>query len=64
MSLNFKNIIGASLLTIAVLGGTATYLGNSLTSAPAHHVLVGEVTELSPAGARHADVVVTEGRAS
>jgi hypothetical protein len=65
MTSNFKKIVGASLLTMAVLGGTATYLTNSL-KAPATATVAydGLTTEQSPTGERHAEVIVTEGQAS
>jgi hypothetical protein len=65
MSTNLKKVLGASLLTLAVVGGTATYLGNSLRAMPVKYSLDGYTTEISQQQpARHAEVIVTEGRAS
>jgi hypothetical protein len=65
MTSNFKKIAGASLLTLAVLGGAATYLVNSLNPPRATTVAYeGIVSEPSPYSARHAEVIVTEGPAS
>ncbi|GAA0568560.1 hypothetical protein [Rhizomicrobium electricum] len=65
MTSNFKKIAGASLLTLAVLGGAATYLTTSLNT-PAHTSVAfdGVTTEPSQFGDRHAEVIVTEGQAS
>jgi uncharacterized protein with HEPN domain len=65
MSLNIKQIFGAGLLTLAVIGGTASYLTTSLqASAPA--VSYGEVAtqQTQAAAQQHDEVVVVEGRAS
>ena len=65
MSLSFKKIVGAGLLTLAVVGGTATYLNNSLKIAPSATVAMdGLVSEPSQTSDRHAEVIVTEGQAS
>ena len=65
MSMSLKQIIGAGLLTLAVVGGTATYLNNSLTTSPRATVALDGVTsEQSQTGDRHAEVIVTEGQAS
>jgi hypothetical protein len=64
MSTNLKKVLGASLLTLAVVGGTATYLGNSLRAMPVKYSLDGYTTEISQQPARRAEVIVTEGRAS
>ena len=65
MSLNIKNIIGAGLLTLAVVGGTATYLNTTLKAPVAATVAYDGVTsEPSQNGDRHAEVIVTEGQAS
>ena len=65
MSLSFKKIAGAGLLTLAVVGGTATYLNSSLKTAPSATVAMDGVTsELGQASYRHAEVIVTEGQAS
>lgn len=64
MLLNLKNIVGAGLLTVAIVGSIAALLGTTLKPAPMHHTLVGEVSEPTPNSVRHADVIVTEGRAS
>lgn len=65
MTSNVKSVIGASLLTLAVLGGAATYLTSTLrTPANATVALDSVITEHSQAGDRHAEVIVTEGQAS
>ena len=65
MSLSFKKIVGAGLLTLAVVGGTATYLNSTLKIAPSATVaLDGLVSEQSQTSDRHAEVIVTEGPAS
>ncbi len=63
MSKNLKKVLGASLLTLAVVGGTATYLSSSLTAMPVKYSLDGYTVEKGQP-ARHAEVIVTEGRAS
>jgi hypothetical protein len=65
MTSSFKKIAGASLLTLAVLGGTATYLTTSLNTPRTATVAYDGVTnEPSQFGDRHAEVIVTEGQAS
>jgi len=65
MSLNIKRIIGAGLLTLAVVGGAATYLNTTLkASATATVAYDGITSEPSQTGERHAQVIVTEGQAS
>lgn len=64
MSTNFSKFLGASLLTLAVVGGTATYLSSSLRATPVKYSLDGYTTEQSQLPERHAEVIVTEGRAS
>lgn len=59
MSLNLKQIFGAALLTLAVVGGTATYLNASLSTTK---TVVAYDTVQQPE--RHADAIVTEGPAS
>lgn len=66
MSLNIKRIFGAGLLTVAVIGGTGTYLNNSLSvAAPA---AVYENTAMqqksNPIAQQQIETVVVEGRAS
>ena len=64
MSNNFKKFVGASLLTLAVVGGTATYL-NSTLKAPVGNYTVDSASAEQPAqSTRHAEVIVTEGPAS
>ena len=58
MSLNLKQIFGAALLTVAVLGGTATYLNASLHSN--NTTVAYDNAQLE----RHAEVTVIEGPAS
>jgi|GEM_PF-1451777 len=63
MSLNLKHVFGAGLLTLAVVGGTATYLNSSLNADAV--VAYDSVTSEQPQQpVRHAEVIVTEGRAS
>ena len=64
MSLNLKQVLGASLLTLAIVGGTGTYLSNTLYNNTSKVTLVGVVTEQPQNTDRHAEVIVTEGRAS
>lgn len=65
MTSNFKKMAGAGLLTLAVLGGAATYLTSTLkTPATATVAYDGVTTEPSQYGQRHAEVIVTEGQAS
>jgi hypothetical protein len=65
MTSNFKKIVGASLLTLAVVGGAATYLTSTLKAPVAATVAYdGVTTEPSQNGERHAEVIVTEGQAS
>lgn len=65
MSMNLKTTVGAALLTLAVVGGVASYLSASLqVPAPKTVALEGIVHELSPNGPRHVEVIVTEGQAS
>ena len=65
MSLNLKQLIGAGLLTLAVVGGAATYFNAALKTSPTATVAVDGVTsEPSQFGERHAEVIVTEGQAS
>lgn len=65
MSMSLKQIIGAGLLTFAVVGGTATYLNSSLNTSPRATVALDGVTsEPSQTSDRHAEVIVTEGQAS
>ncbi len=65
MNSNFKKIAGASLLTLALLGGAATYLSTSLaTPVGATVAMDGVTSEPSQTGDRHAEVIVTEGQAS
>ena len=64
MSLNLKQVFGASLLTLAIVGGTGSYLSNTLYHNTSTVTLVGVVTEQPQNTVRHAEVIVTEGRAS
>lgn len=60
MSLNFKKIVGAGLLSLAVVGGTATYLATTLRPA-ADTVSTNSVASTqSPSGERHAEITVIE----
>ena len=64
MSLNLKQVFGASLLALAVVGGVSTSLSNTLYNNTSKVTLVGVVTEQPQNTVRHAEVIVTEGRAS
>lgn len=65
MSSSFQKVLGAGLLTLAIVGGTGAYLTSSLKATPAHFALDGYTTEQpQQVPARHAEVIVTEGRAS
>ena len=66
MSNNVTKVLGAGLLTLAVVGGTAAYLSNSLKAVPVKYALDGVAIEQpqQPQTNRHAEVIVTEGRAS
>jgi hypothetical protein len=64
MSNNFKKFVGASLLTLAVVGGTTTYLNSTLKPAPVQYALDGASADQTAQSARHAEVIVTEGPAS
>jgi len=64
MSNNFKKFVGAGLLTLAVVGGTATYLNSTLTATPVQYAQDGATTDQADQSARHAEVTVVEGPAS
>lgn len=65
MSKEFTKLLGAGALTLAVVGGAATYLSTSLAQSPSKVVAVDGYTIEQPQHAvRHAEVIVTEGRAS
>jgi hypothetical protein len=65
MSNSISKVFGAGLLTLAVVGGTATYLAGSLHAVPTTVLAVGLATEQAvPQQQRHAEVIVTEGQAS
>jgi hypothetical protein len=66
MSNSLSKVVGAALLTLAVVGGTATYLNGSLKLGTAKVALDGITTEQSQPQQplRHAEVIVTEGWAS
>lgn len=64
MSLSLKQVFGAGLLTLAVVGGTATYLNSNLNTTKAVVAYDGVTTEQPQQPTRHAEVIVTEGRAS
>jgi hypothetical protein len=59
-----KQFFGAALLAVAVVGGTATYLNTSLNTTKAVIAFDGVTTEQQVNVDRHAEVIVTEGRAS
>lgn len=65
--MSLSKVFGAGLLTLAIVGGTATYLNSTLNAKSMHVALDGITTEQSqqPVQApRHAEVIVTEGQAS
>jgi hypothetical protein len=64
MSNNFKKFVGASLLTLAVVGGTATYLNSTLKATPVQYAIDGASSEQTAQSTRHAEVTVVEGPAS
>jgi hypothetical protein len=64
MSNNFNKFVGAGLLTLAVVGGSATYLNSTLKPTPVQYAHDGATTEQSVQSTRHAEVTVVEGPAS
>lgn len=59
--MSLSKVFGAGLLTLAIVGGTVTYLNSTLS---AHgKVALDSVTTEQPVQ-RHAEVIVTEGQAS
>jgi len=64
MSSGFSKVIGAGALTLVVVGGAAAYLSSSLAQKPVHYVADSYTVEQPQPVARHAEVIVTEGRAS
>ena len=64
MSLNLKQVFGAGLLTLAIVGGTATYLTTNLYTTKSVVAFDSVTTEQPQNTDRHAEVIVTEGRAS
>jgi len=65
MSKDFSRLFTAGLLTLAVVGGTAAYLTSSLAQSPARYVAESYTVEQpQQQTVRHAEVIVTEGRAS
>lgn len=64
--MSLSKIFTAGLLTVAVVGGAAAYMSESLTESPSAKVAVdGYVIEKpQPMPVRHAEVIVTEGWAS
>jgi hypothetical protein len=63
MSNEFTKLLGAGALTLAVVGGAAAYLTSSLAQKPVHYVADSYTIEQPQPAVRHAEVVVTEGRA-
>lgn len=62
MSLTMKQFFGAGLLTLAIVGGTTTYLTSTLQAPKAAvETVASDTTQQQP---RHAEVTVTEGWAS
>lgn len=64
MTMNFSKVFGAGLLTLAVLGGTAAYLGSTLSAKSAPVTAYSYTIEQPDQTQRHAEVIVTEGQAS
>jgi hypothetical protein len=67
MSSGFSKVLGAGLLTLAVVGGAAAYLTSTLNATQAKVAFDGITTEQSQQSyqtPRHAEVIVTEGQAS
>ncbi len=64
MSLNMKQFFGAGLLALAVVGGTGTYLTANLYTTKSMVAFDSVTTEQPQTTDRHAEVIVTEGRAS
>jgi len=64
MSNELTKLVTAGLLTVAIVGGAAAYLTSSLAQPQNRVVAVDGVTTEQPQPARHAEVIVTEGRAS
>jgi len=65
MSLNIKQVFGAGLLTLAVLGGSASYLNSTLDAkAPAVSYDNTATQQTQATEQQHVEVVVVEGRAS
>ena len=66
MSKDFSSLFTAGLLTLAVVGGTAAYLTSSLAQGPTQYVAESYTVEQPQQqhAVRHAEVIVTEGRAS
>ncbi len=62
--MSFSKVFGAGLLTLAIVGGSATYLSHTLHAVPAKVAVDGYVTEQPAPTQRHAEVIVTEGQAS
>ena len=65
MSKGFTKFLGASLLTVAVVGGAMAYFTGSLTAAPVQNTEYGYVVEQSdhPAATKVVSTINT-GRAS
>jgi hypothetical protein len=64
MSKKFSRLFTAGLLTVAVVGGTAAYLTSSLAQSPVRHADSYTVEQAGQPVVQHAEVIVTEGRAS
>lgn len=63
MSLSFSKVLGAGLLTLAIVGGATAYLSSTLTAQPSK-VAYSYTVEQPDQPQRHAEVIVTEGQAS
>ncbi|HUO99087.1 MAG TPA: hypothetical protein VMU01_10485 [Rhizomicrobium sp.] len=59
-------LFAAGLLTVGIVGGAAAYMTSSLAQSPSRLVAVDGVTieQPQPMPPHHAEVIVTEGRAS
>jgi len=63
--MSFSKMFTAGLLTVAIVGGAAAYLTSSLAQPQGRLVAVdGVAIEKPQQHVHHAEVIVTEGRAS
>ena len=62
--MSFSKMFTAGLLTVAVVGGAAAYMTGSLAQTPARQAESYTVEQSVQPVVHHAEVIVTEGRAS